>query len=225
MTRHLRLRLGASLLLVLLCAAGCPVQDLIPPDMPPEARAALDRLLDRLPLPVPDLPAELAVVYADPERFAAGSAGLPLGLAPGAGLDDPAELAGCWGFYRPPGDGIPVFIYAALHLDGASGRFGESFLQQDPLGLHLFSVLTVQEGTFSAAATDYGVELKLVTTGMFSNDPWSGELVPDRLPRGEPWTQVVLLALEGDTLYEWDADSGPVPEDGSWWVYRRFDCP
>ena len=68
---------------------------------------------------VPDsVPAELAVVQADPEKF--GPASHPLAnVIVGTVLDDLSGLDGCWGHYAPViEDGSPAGqAFAVLHFD------------------------------------------------------------------------------------------------------------
>ena len=86
-------------------------------------------------------------------------------------------------------------------------------------------MLSVDTGTYETTAEEGGKEgLRQVVTQTLTNNPDTGELEP--VPLDEPWEQVNLVTLDGDTLYLWDYEL-PEGEDGIEWVfvYQRFECP
>ena len=187
--------------------------------------AGLGLLLATGCIPLPDLPPEIAFVYENEATFLmdwhVGSGG----LEPGLPVDDLAELDGCWGMARQPGGEIPVMLYNAYRFDSATGALGGWALQQDPTGLQIFNVLSVDTGTYEITTEDEGKEgLHQVITETLLNDPDTGGMEP--VPYDEPLEQTHLVTMDGDTLYLWDYDT-PEGEDGVEWVfvYQRFECP
>ena len=158
--------------------------------------AGLGLLLATGCVPLPDLPAEIAFVYENEATFLMDWHEGSGGLDPGLPEDDLAELDGCWGMVRTPGGEIPVKLFSVYHFDADAGTFEAQALQQDPTGLNIFNVLSVDTGTYEVTVEEGGKEgLRQVVTETLTNNPDTGELEP--APMDEPWEQIDLVTLDG----------------------------
>lgn len=176
----------------------------------------------------PEMPPELGPVIDKPSEFLVSAAPDGGGSPPGSPGDDLEDgLTGCWGAFWPAGyEGVPVTIYMVFQFDTAAGTFSQIALQVTPLAPVLPGVLSVYEGTFQVESGTHDVRLTLITTATWLNDARSGELVQESSPTNEqPWVREVFVTLRQEELHVWEISSGEPPDDGGWWVYRRFECP
>jgi len=175
----------------------------------------------------PETPPELAQVIDKAAEFLVSSARDPAAPPPGSPGDSLDALSGCWGAVWPAGyEGVPVTVHSVYQFELAEGRFTQWALQVLPLAPLLPTVLSVDSGTFEFLAEGSDRRVRLTIAEVRTNDPPSGQLVTEVWPTdADPWVRDILVTIRGDQLHLWEASAGDPPDNGAWWIYRRFDCP
>lgn len=174
----------------------------------------------------PQTPAELSTVIDKAADFLVSAVRDPAAPPPGSPGDDLDALSGCWGAVWPAGyEGVPVTIYAVYQFEFAEGRFTQWALQVTPLTPLLPRILSTYSGTVEVVADASDGRVRLTTTEI-RNVSRSGQLVPEAWPtEADPWVRELLITIRGDQLHLWEASHGDPPDNGGWWIYRRFQCP